>query len=33
MTMATFQLAFIGTKVNAYVTKDEIIHSTERVIT
>jgi len=26
MTMTTFELAFIRTKVNGYVTKDEIIH-------
>jgi len=33
MTMNTFELALIRNKVNGYVTKDEIIHLTERVIT
>jgi hypothetical protein len=33
MTLTTFELAPIRTKVNGHVTKDEIIHLTERVIT
>jgi len=33
MTMTTFQLAFIRTKVNGYVTKDKFILLTECVIT